>query len=660
MTKLLNRYWLILPLAASIIIGLLLGLLLALTQDLPQVESLQDFEPSAVTTILSDDGTPLRTLFVERRIPVPLEDMPDTLIKAIIAVEDARFYRHFGLDLRGITRALLRDIRSLRAVEGGSTLTQQLAKVLFLTPDKNLVRKLKEAVLAINIERRYSKAEILSFYLNQVYLGSGAYGVEAASRTYFGKGVSELNLPESAMIAGLPRSPSRYSPLVNPERALARMEIVLRRLLAEEYISRETFRKAVESGVELIPSRAPEDPAPYFTEMVKRELEERISPNLLYKGGLVIETTLNRDLQKAADEAVRRGVSLYEQRHPAGNEDDLQVALVSVHPATGEVKSMIGGRDFTRSPFNRAVQARRQPGSAFKPILYAAALSSGFVPTDLLLDEPHEIDIKGKKEPWIPRNYTDEYKGSVTLRTALENSLNAASVDLLIRLGYQPVIDLASRFGITSDLKPYPSMALGTFDVSLLEMVSAYGVFENHGIHARPHLIRRVVDREGRVIWESSKHLFDALSPQVSFQITNLLEGVIQRGTARRARSLGRPIAGKTGTTDDYKDAWFIGFAPGLSTGVWVGYDLPVTLGQGEAGGRVALPIWIEFMKNALREMPQSAFPVPDGIELVEIDPMTGLLAGPECPDRIVEAFIPGTAPGKVCDRHISANPFVP
>lgn len=654
MIRTVKRNWLILPLLASLLIGGGLGILLALTQDLPQVESLADFEPSAITTVLADDGTPLRSFFVERRIPVPLGDMPGNLVKAIIAVEDARFYQHFGLDLRGIVRALLRDIRSLRVVEGGSTLTQQLAKVMFLTPEKTLVRKLREAVLAINIERRYSKDEILTLYLNQIYLGEGAYGVEAAARTYFNKSVSDLNLQECSLIAGLPRSPALYSPLANPDRATKRMEIVLRRLLEEGYISHETFLKAVESGVELRPNAAPEDPAPYFTEMVRREVEEKISPNLLYRGGLTIETTLNRDLQSAADEAVRMGLGLFERRHPPDDDEPIQASFVALDPATGEIKALLGGRDFMKSPYNRAVQARRQPGSSFKPILYAAALASGFTPADTLVDGPHEIPVPGRNDPWVPRNYTGEYQGTVTMRTALEKSLNAASVDLLLRLGYQPVIDMTARFGINSELKPYPSLALGTFDVSLLELVSAYGIFENKGIHIRPHLIKRVVDREGRIIWESMRNLSDALSPQVSFQITNLLEGVVTRGTGRRARALDRPVAGKTGTTDEFKDAWFIGFAPGLAAGVWVGYDLPRSLGEGEAGGRVALPIWVDFMKRALGDIPVSAFAVPDGIELVEIDPSTGLLAGPECPERVVEAFVPGTTPRIVCDHDSS------
>lgn len=648
------RYWIVFPAMAAVVVGVSLGLLMALTQDLPQVEGLQAYEPSAVTTILSDDGSHVRTFFVERRIPLPLQEMPDALIQALIAVEDSRFYQHFGLDIKGITRALLRDIRSMKVVEGGSTLTQQLAKVLFLTPERTIVRKLKEALLAINIERRYSKDEILTMYLNQIYLGEGAYGVEAAARTYFGKNAKDLNLAECAMIAGLPRSPSHYSPIAHPERAESRMRIVLLRLLDEGFITDETYRETAKSGLNLETSPSPEDPAPYFTEMVRRQLEASISPNLLYRGGLVIETTLNLNMQKAAYKALQSGLKKYEKRHPASTEKDeepVQGAFLALDPSTGEIKAMVGGRDFTLSPFNRSTQSKRQPGSAFKPILYAAALSSGFTPSDLIDDFPLKIRIQGRPNPWIPRNYSGDYYGPVTVRTALEKSLNAASVDLLQRLGYQPVIDTSHRLGITTELRPYPSMALGTFDVSLVEIVSAYGAFSNRGILASPHLIRRVRDRDGKTIWEQPTRLSDVLSPQISFQITNLLEGVTTRGTAVKATVLGRPSAGKTGTTDDYRDAWFVGYVPGLSAGVWVGFDLPSSLGRGEAGGRTALPIWIDFMKDALKGVPPEEFSVPEGIDLVEIDPDTGLLSGPGCYQKVVEAFLPGTAPTEYCDH---------
>ncbi|GBE15184.1 MAG TPA: PBP1A family penicillin-binding protein [Proteobacteria bacterium] len=644
-------HWVAIPIAAAMVVGALLGSLLALTQNLPQVEALATYEPSAVTTILSDDGTPISSLFVERRIPVPLREIPKDLIEAIIAVEDSRFYQHFGLDIKGIARAVWKDVTTLRMAEGGSTLTQQLAKVLFLTPEKTITRKLKEAILAINIERRYSKDEILTMYLNQIYLGEGAYGVEAAARTYFGKGVRELDLAECAMIAGLPRSPTLYSPLNHPKKAAARMRVVLLRLLNEGYINDETYRLTVEEGVTLRPSAAPEDPAPYFTEIVRRNLESRISANLIYRGGLVIESTLNLDMQRDAENAVKKGLESYAKRHPEGGTEPVQAAMVALDPSTGDIKAMVGGRDFTQSPFNRATQAKRQPGSSFKPVLYAAALSSGFTPSDILNDSPMEISIKGQSAPWVPRNYSKQYHGPVTLRTALEKSLNAASVDLLLRLGYQPVIDTARRLGISADLKPYPSMALGTFDVSLLQMVSAFGVFDNNGILASPHLVKRVKDREGSVIWEAPSHLSDVLSPQVSYQMTNLLEGVNRYGTGRRSRAMGRPSGGKTGTTDGYHDAWFIGYVPGLTAGAWVGFDHSKDLGYGETGARAALPIWMNFMENALKDVPPTPFPVPDGIDLVEVDPVSGLLAGPACPHTIVEAFIPGTAPTRQCGQ---------
>ena len=645
-----KTYWLIFPTIAALALGTLLGVLMAITQDLPQVEALQTYEPSAVTTVLSDDGQPIQTLFVERRIPVPLEEIPPYLVHALIAVEDSRFYQHFGLDIKGILRALVRDIMSMRVVEGGSTLTQQLAKVLFLTPEKTIIRKLKEAVLALNIEREYTKNEILTIYLNQIYLGEGAYGVEAAARTYFGKSASKLGLAECALIASLPKSPSRYSPFRNPDRADRRMRIVLRRLADEGYITEEVYRSTSETGFLVSPGISPEDPAPFFTEMVRLELEKTIGANLLYRGGLTIETTLDMTMQKAARAAIDKGLADYEDRHsPRDNDQEpVQASLLALEPSTGEIKALVGGRDFSHSPYNRATQARRQPGSSFKPIIYAAALSSGFSPSDIIDDEEHEIELPGQ-EPYTPRNYSGNYYGPVTLRTGLEKSLNAASVDLLIKLGYQPVIDTAGRLGITTDLKPYPSMALGVFDVSLLEMVSSFGTFANGGISAKPVFIRRVSDREGTMIWETPLTLYDALSPQTSFQITNLLEGVIKRGTGRRARSLQRSVAGKTGTTDDFRDAWFIGFTPEVAAGAWIGYDHNRTLGNGETGPRAALPIWLSFMEQILGNQSDISFKVPQGIELVEVDPITGLLASPECSERIVEAFIPGTSPEEYC-----------
>ena len=646
------KLWITLPLLGALTIGVFLGTILAVTQDLPQVESLQTYEPSSVTSILADDGRPVRSFFVERRIPIALHEIPDDLINGIIAVEDSRFYRHFGLDLRGILRALWRDIRSMSVVEGGSTLTQQLSKILFLTPEKTLIRKIKEAFLAINIERRYSKDEILSLYLNQIYLGEGAYGVEAAARTFFSKKAQDLTLPECALIAGLPRSPARYSPINNPEQARGRMKTVLGRLLSEGYISREEHDQAAETGFSLSPAAVPEDPAPYFTEMIRRTLEEELGANLLYRGGIIIESTLNLDLQQSAAEAVNMGIAAYEARQPQKTAvPPVQASFVALEPASGEIKALVGGRDFSDFPYNRATQAQRQPGSAFKPVIYAAAIASGLPPTRLLRDEPFEVQRRGVT-PFIPVNYSGRYSGPVTLRAALEKSLNAASVDLLLEVGYQPVIDMARKLGISSQLKPYPSLALGVFDVSLLELVSAYGAFSDRGILVSPRYIRRVLNKQGQVLWEPKLQLSDALPPDVAYLMTSLLEGVIQRGTGRRAAALGWPMAGKTGTTDDYKDAWFIGYTADLAAGAWVGFDQPASLGYGEAGSRAALPIWVSFMEKTGPGSSRNGFEVPSGIAIVEIDPETGLLAGPGCEEKTTEVFLEGTEPVEVCRVH--------
>ncbi|MBN2720238.1 MAG: PBP1A family penicillin-binding protein, partial [Proteobacteria bacterium] len=582
--------WLLLPLTGSLLIGAFVGILLAITQDLPQVEDLQTFEPSSMTAILASDGRPIKFFYVERRIPIPLQDVPETLVQSVIAVEDARFYQHFGLDIKGILRALWKDIRSLEAVEGGSTLTQQLSKVLFLTPEKTMLRKIREAILAVNIERRYSKEEILTLYLNQIYFGEGAYGVEAAAQTYFGKSARDLDLPECAMLAGIPRSPALYSPIAHPDRAAARTKLVLGRLLEEAYISREEYDSAVRTGFSIAPSLPPQDPAPYFTENVRKLLEERFGANMIYRGGITVQTTLDLDLQEAAEKAVVAGIRMYEERHPPGPDDPpVQASLLAVEPATGRVLAHVGGRDFSRSPFDRAIQAKRQPGSAFKPIIYAAALSGNLTPATFLNDSPFKVPLKGQP-PYVPVNYSGHYYGPVTMRQAFERSLNAASVDLLLKVGYQPVIDTASKLGISADLKPYPALALGVFDVSLQEMVAALGAISNRGILVEPRFIKRIVDRQGQILWEPSPTLTDAISPQAAYLTTSLLEGVIARGTGRAASDLRSPVGGKTGTTNDFKDAWFLGVAPGLVAGVWVGFDIPENLGNGETGARAALP----------------------------------------------------------------------
>jgi len=655
--KKLLRSWLLLPLLGSLFIGIFVGVLLAITQDLPQVEDLQTFEPSSMTAILADDGRPIRFFYLERRIPIPLNEVPETLIHALIAVEDSRFYQHFGLDLKGILRALWKDIRSLSAAEGGSTLTQQLSKVLFLTPEKTLVRKLREAILAINIERRYSKEEILNLYLNQIYFGEGAYGVEAAARTYFGKSARELDLAECAMIAGIPRSPTLYSPISNAERAVERMKVVLGRLFEEKYITAEEYNQTVRTGFSIAPVLPSRDPAPYFTEEVRKQLEERFGANLVYRGGITVQTTLDLDLQEAAEEAVAEGLGRYEDRHPSASDDPpVQASLLAMDPLTGKVLAHVGGRDFSRSPYDRATQAKRQPGSAFKPFVYAAAFSSGFSPTEFLNDSAFEVTLKGQP-PYVPVNYSGHYYGPVTMRTALEKSLNAASVDLLLKVGYQPVIDMASKLGVSATLKPYPTLALGVFEVSLQEMVAAFGALGNKGILVKPRFITRVLDRQGQILWEPPPQLVDATSPQVAYLTTSLLEGVIERGTGRSASGLRGPIAGKTGTTNNFKDAWFLGFAPGIAAGVWVGFDIPESLGEGETGARAALPIWKSFMKEALEKIPPGEFLPPQRIEFASIDPETGLLAVPGCPSRLLEAFPEGSAPTEKCARHQGWEP---
>ncbi|MBS3808853.1 MAG: PBP1A family penicillin-binding protein, partial [Desulfobacterales bacterium] len=511
--------------------------------------------------------------------------------------------------------------------EGASTITQQLAKTLFLTPEKSLERKLKEAILALQMERRYTKDEILELYLNQVYFGSGAYGVETAARTYFGKPVSELNLAECALIAGLPKSPSTYSPLINPELALKRRDLVLRQMLETGKIKKQTYEKAVDK-----PYTAPEKPggnskkAPYFVDFVKRRVEDAIGSDMLYKGGVTVFTTLSWKLQQAAKKATQAGLSGLEARMKKNGISGSrpQSALVAIDVETGGILAMTGGRDYYESQFNRATMARRQPGSAFKPIIYACAVEQGFEQDTLLLDAPATFKGATPKKKWRPENFSRTYEGEITLRKALTDSKNIAAVRMLRKIGPAAAIDFARDMGIDSRMKPYLSLALGSFEVTLLELTAAYSVFPNQGKFTEPFGAVKVVGNKGRVLWRLKPQKRLAMSKTGAAVMTDILKGVINEGTGRRARDIGREIAGKTGTTDGYKDALFIGFSPGIAAGVWVGRDDYTTLGPYETGARAALPIWKAFMKKALADQPLKYFDFPEGLRQIRMDPDTG------------------------------------
>lgn len=728
--------WILPPLVAMGM-GAAGGVFAAYVQDLPTLDALEQYSPSLVTTLYSDEDEPFAAFFEQRRILVSLNKIPPYLIEALLATEDTRFYSHRGIDPRGIARALLTNLRTLRRAEGGSTITQQLAKVLFLTPEKSLARKMKEILLAFQIEREYPKDKILEMYFNQIYFGHGAYGVEAAAQTYFGKSVDELNLAEAAMLAGLPRAPNTYSPIVDKERARRRRGVVLQRMVEEGFITTEQAEAAAAIPFDERAFAAVRSQAPYFVEYVRQYLEERYGSYALYHGGLKVYTTLNVRLQQAAEQSLTQGLREIDQQkglrlvgggptarvtprrpgaplrpglvvegviqrvtargihvtvdgysgeipfkamrvaegpkladafHPddrvlvrleavdhnrktltlvLAQEPEMEGALLALDPRTGQIKAMVGGYDFQRSKFNRAIQARRQPGSAFKPFVYAAAFDLGLTPSTIFEDSPISFPatIDGEQKEWSPENYDQTFRGPVTLRQGLEHSINVVAVKLLETIGVGAATQMAHRLGIRSPIRAELGLALGTSEVTLLEMVSAYGTLAAGGVRAPPYAIRRILDSRGRVLEERFPEGQQVLRPATAATLTHVLEGVVQRGTGRSARALERPLAAKTGTTQDAADAWFLGYSPSLVAGVWIGYDTVRSLGPHETSATLAAPIWIQFMRAALEGSPPEAFPVPDPLVPVTVNYYTGLPTYPQDPDAVTEYFLRGTEP---------------
>jgi penicillin-binding protein 1A len=629
----------------GIMFGSVTGFFIALTRDLPQIRTLESFKPSSITRIYSADEVLLAEFYLEKRDPVPIKIIPDYLKNALIVTEDRSFYQHSGIDLKGILRAIYRDIKAGKFVEGASTLTQQLSKTLFLQPRKTLLRKAKEAFLSFQIERRYTKDEILELYLNQVYFGSGAYGVESAARIYFGKPVSDLDLSECALLAGLPKSPSRYSPLIDKDLALKRRNIVLKQMKDTGVISQAVFNIAKEEPLNLVKQNKTTVKAPYFIESIKLFLENTIGSSRLYKGGLTVITTLDFKLQKAAELAVEKGLSALEHRMKQQliKNPDPQCALVSLDVLSGGILAMVGGSDFSKTRFNRATIAKRQPGSAFKPIVYAYAIEQGFSQNKIILDAPVAFKIGNRKKEWEPKNFSDDYKGEMTLRMALALSKNIPAVRLIEMLGPSSVVRFAHTMGIESTLSPNLSLALGTSGVKLINLTAAYSVFPNKGKLIEPYGVVEVVDANGRLVWRVKPQKKAVISRESAAIITDMLRSVIQNGTGKKAKVIRRPIAGKTGTTDEFKDALFIGFSPSITTGVWVGQDTFTTIGKGETGARAALPIWIEFMQKALLGRPVQYFDIPDDVIKVRIDPWTGLIAPNDASNAVEALFKKGT-----------------
>jgi len=627
--------------------GVIAGGFFAFTHDLPQIRNLETFRPHAVTRVYSADKALLAELFHEKRDPVPLQSIPRYLTAALVATEDRKFYRHSGVDIKGIARAIIKDIRAGGFVEGASTITQQLAKTLFLTPRKTIVRKIKEAILAFQLERRYTKDEILELYLNQVYFGSGAYGVQSAAKIFFGKPVQDLNLTECALIAGLPKSPSRYSPLVNKDLARKRRNIVLKQMLKLEIITAGQYDRAANSEIQLNDGGKSLNRAPYFVEYIRKNLEELLGAAQLYKGGLSIYTTLDLDLQERARSAVDEGLSTLQTRMIKNNIQPAapQAALLCLDIKSGGILAMVGGRNFYESPFNRATAARRQPGSAFKPLVYAYAIEQGFAQNAMILDAPVVFRGADRNTDYRPENFSKKYLGEITLRRALAISQNIPAVRLIEKLGPQSVAGFAHRLGIQSKLEPNLSLALGTSEVSLLNLTAAYAVFPRGGEWIEPFGIMEVTDHRGRIIWRARPQKRLVMRRAGAAIITNMLEGVVLEGTGRRARTLQIPLGGKTGTTDHYKDALFVGFSPAVATGVWVGRDSGGTLGDRETGAKAALPIWIQLMQATVAGGSIQSFEIPDSVVKVPMNPQTGQLERDETRQSVSALFRIGTEP---------------
>jgi len=630
----------------GILIGIIGGTLFAVTHDLPQIRDLENFQPSSVTKIYSADNVLLAELFIEKREPVPFARIPLYLKQATIATEDRAFYEHSGVYLKSIFRAVLKNIWAGKYVEGASTITQQLAKTLFLTPQKTVVRKIKEAFLSFQLERRYTKDEILELYLNQIYFGSGAYGVASAARIFFGKNLMDLNLAECALIAGMGPAPTQFSPLINPGLAIKRRGIVLVQMKSIGFITDEMFEQAMKEPLVL---DKPEKSlvAPYFVEYTKAILEDTFGPSQLYKGGLSIVTTLSSQLQQAAELSIKKGLLELEKRMRLKqlNPKEPQCALISLDIHTGGILAMVGGRHFASSSFNRAVSARRQPGSAFKPIVYALAIEKDFSQNKIILDAPVVYKGATPKEEWQPENFSNHFEGEMTLRQALVLSKNIPAVRLLEMLGPASAVQFGKALGITTPLLPNLSLALGSFEVTLIELTSAYAIFANKGKKVEVNSVVEVVDSRGRSLWKIKPQQKAVMSEASAAIVTDMLQGVINEGTGSKALVLNRPVAGKTGTTNDFKDALFMGYSPSIATGVWVGQDRYQSLGDGETGASAALPIWIDFMSAVLTNTPYEDFDIPNDVVQVPIDPLTGYRVSDDMPSRVNALFKKGTEP---------------
>jgi len=655
--------------------GATFGVVQWLRRDLPSPEQVTAIQTPVKTTVYDVRGRVLHEFYKENRSPVALSRIPRHLVNATLATEDRSFYDHWGVDLWGIARATVNNAMRLHALQGGSTITQQLARNLFLTHERTLTRKLKEVALAIELERDYSKDQILEMYFNQIYFGEGAYGVEAAARTFFDKPIQRLTLPECALLAGIPANPSLYSPRRRARAALARRAKVLRNMLETRAVTQVEFDRAMGEPLGVTAARWSNDRAPYFVELVRLRLDERYGSNAVYEGGLKVWTTLDMDLQQIAERALDRQMSDIEaqlkprytragfsprQAPVTGTQQNtpyLQAAFVALDTRTGCVRALIGGRDWNQSNFNRAVQAQRQPGSAFKPFVFTAAMDNGFKPTDVVVDAPVSFPGGADGKPYQPRNYDKQYRGPVTLRYALQQSINVPTIKLLRQVGVAQVASYARRMGIMSPLGQNLSLALGSSEVNLLELTAAYAVYANRGIRNDPIYILKVEDRAGNLLEKNTPRPVEVLSEETAAVLTSMLRSAMDHGTghAARARGFTLPAAGKTGTMDEYMDAWFVGYVPSLVAGVWVGYDDKRVIGPGMTGARAALPIWTDFMMEATRGRPAEDFPEPVGTATRLVCTESGMLATDACPHVTNENYSVGSEPTEYCSQHPGA-----
>lgn len=733
------------------------------SSQLPQLNAALNYEPALITHVYDRHGNVLVELADERRIPVPLSEVAQTMQDAIVAIEDQNFYSHQGLDPEGIVRAAWINYKAGDVVQGGSTLTQQLAKSLFLTHERKLSRKIKEALLAFRLEKELTKGRILELYLNQVYFGSGAYGIEAASQRYFSKSARDLDVHEAALLAGLPKAPSKFSPLSNPGKALKRRNLVLQRMVNTGKLTQSDADAYTGRDLDLNPFSGIGTKAPYFVEVLRRSLENEFGHEKLYQSGWDIHTTLDLDYQRNAEKAVIEGLLEIEKKRKewrgpvdgtleaktpepgypviseitsveakqlsltcAGlsatlkfkdiwikNRDLLQLkpgdrvwfvvdsyvddtrtaiaegrivqtpipeaALLSMDVHSGEVLAWVGGYNFWQSQFDRVTQAQRQPGSAFKPFIYAKALDADYTPADVIYDtpivvektwksqveireeterqkaiesgelDPDEIDALDDVEFWKPHNYSEEFYGATTLREGLAKSRNVMSIHLIRDLGPSSVIRLARRLGISSPMTDSLALALGSSEVNLMELTQAYGALANQGYHSEPLMIRRIVDRYGNIIREYYPALRPTIRPDTAYLTTSILQSVITSGTGYSANSLGYPLAGKTGTTNNYYDAWFMGYSPHVVTGVWVGVDQMEEIFKRATGASAALPIWKDYMGKILQDYEPDPFPVPEGVTFARVCRTSGYLASVDCQTVIKESFRLGTVPLDYC-----------